>query len=143
MPSIEYSVDIAAPPDRVWDAVADVEHWPNIMSHFTAVELQSEGPLHLGSKARVRPKGFFGSLWVVTVYGEGRSFVWESDLAPGMHFVAGHTVTAVDEGARLALSLKYSGPLATLLSPVLGRAFQRNVRQEGDAIKSYCERTSS
>ena len=89
------------------------------------------------------PKGFFGSLWVVTVYGEGRSFVWESDLAPGMRFVAGHTVAAVDGGARLALSLNYSGPLATLLSPVLGGIFRRNVRQEGDGIKAYCEGASS
>lgn len=143
MPTIDYSVDIAATPDRVWHAVVDVERWPEIVSHFAAIELTSEGAFGLGSEARVRPKGFFGSTWTVTGYEEGRSFSWESELVPGMRFLADHSVEATEKGARLALSLSYTGLLATLLSPVLGAVFSGNVRREGDGIKAYCEGTSS
>ena len=122
--------------------MADVERWPDIIPQFADIKLSSEPPLRLDSRARVRPRGLFGSIWVVSEFEEGRSFAWEADLAPGIHLLADHTVVAVKGGSRLALSLSYSGLLATLLSPALGLVFRRNVRQEGEGIKVYCERPS-
>ncbi len=93
----------------------------------------------LGSSAKVTPHGFMGSVWVVTEYEEGRSFAWEADFLPGAHLVADHVIEPADGGTRLTLSLTSSGPVAMLLSPVLGRISRRNTRQEGEGMKAYCE----
>ena len=139
MLSVAHTVHIDAPPAKVWEVMVDVERWPSFAPQLRSIERREAGPLRLGSSARVTPNGFFGSDWVVTEYTEGRSFAWKANIAPGLHLVAGHVIEPEDRGTRLTLSLQSSGPLATLLSPILGVIFRRNTRQEGEGMKAYCE----
>ena len=60
-------------------------------------------------------------------------------MLPGAHLAAGHVIEPQDGGTRLELSLTATGPAVTLLSPVLGIIFRRNVRQEGEGLKAHCE----
>jgi uncharacterized protein YndB with AHSA1/START domain len=137
---IAHTVLIAAPPERVWQAMVDVERWPEFAPQFRSIVRADQGPLALGKQARVTPHGFFGAVWTVTEYEEGRSFTWEANMLPGLHLVAGHVVEAQEGGVRVTLSLESSGPTAVALAPALGRIFRRNVRQEAEGIKAYCER---
>ena len=136
---VAHTVHIDAPPAKVWEVMVDVERWPSFAPQLRSIERREAGPLRLGSSARVTPNGFFGSDWVVTEYSDGRSFAWETNAGPGWHMAAGHVVEPETGGARVTLSLKSSGLLATLLSPILGVIFRRNTRQEGEGMKAYCE----
>ena len=139
MLSIVNTVHINVPPDKVWTPMIDVEGWPSFASQFKSIERKEDGPLALGSTARVTPFGFWGAIWTVTEYEAGRSFTWEADMPPGAHLAAGHVIEAEDSGTALELSLTATGPAVTLLSPVLGIIFRRNTRQEGEGLKAHCE----
>ncbi len=142
MPYAEYSVHIDAPPDKVWQAMVDVERWPSFAAQFRRIERKEHGPLALGSGAKVSLRGFTASVWIVTEYVEGRSFTWEADALPGLHFVAGHVVEAEGTGTRATLRLRSSGLLGALFAPAEYVIFRRNTRLEGEGMKAYCERGS-
>ena len=45
MPGLQQTVTIAAPPERVWAIVVDVERWPERIPTVDAVERLEPGPL--------------------------------------------------------------------------------------------------
>ena len=136
---ISHTVHINAPPEKIWQAFVDVERWPEFAPQFATIALQGEGPLAPGKRARVTPKGFFGAVWTVTEFTKGRSFTWEAGMLPGLHLLAGHSIEPDADGANVRLWLESSGPIAGVMSLALGRIFRRNVRQEGEGMKAYCE----
>jgi hypothetical protein len=136
---VSHAIHIAAPADRVWQATADVERWPEFAAQFRRIVRTDEGPLALGKKARVSLRGLNSSEWVVTEYTEGRSFAWEADALPGLHFVADHIIEPDGDGTRATMSLQSSGPVALLIAPAALLVFRRNVRLECEGLKRYCE----
>ena len=140
---ISRSIHIDAPPERVWQATVDVERWPQFAAQFRRIERTDDGPLALAKKARVTPRGFLASEWLVTEYEDGRSFTWETDALPGLHFVGGHIVEPEGDGTRATMSLQSSGPVALLITPAAFLVFRRNVRLECEGLKKHCERGAS
>ena len=136
---ISHAVHIEAPPDLVWRESIDVESWPEHAPQMKSIVRIDEGPFGPGSSARVTPHGFWGAVWTVREFEDGRSFSWDCDMLPGVHLVAGHVVEPDGAGTKLTLSLRSSGPVATLMAPVFSRIFNRNVSQEGAGLKAYCE----
>ena len=136
---IAHKETVNAPPAKVWEALVDVERWPEFAPQFKSIQRNDEGPLAEGKVAKVTPHGFPGSNWTVTRFEEGTSFLWEADFLPGLHLAADHVIEPEGDGTELLLSLESSGPLATMLSLVLRRIFSRNVRQEGEGLKAYVE----
>ena len=138
-----HTVHISATPQHVWDVLLDVERWPEFAPQFKSIVRTDDGPLALGKAARVTPHGFFGAVWTVTEFEAGRLFTWEAEMLPGLHLAAGHEIAPSGEGTDVTLWLRSSGPLSGPMSLVLGRIFRRNVRQEGEGMKAYCERGGS
>jgi uncharacterized protein YndB with AHSA1/START domain len=136
---ISRSIHIDAPPERVWQATVDVERWPSFAAQFQRIVRSDDGPLALGKKARATPRGLLGSEWVVIEYEEGRSFTWETDALPGLHLVGGHVVEPEGDGTRATASLRSSGPVALLITPVAAIIFRRNTRLYCEGLKKYCE----
>lgn len=110
------SVDVATPPERVWDVMSDVERWREWTPTVTSVERLEPGPFAVGSTARLRQPRLRPAVWRVTRFESPRGFTWEMH-APGVVVAARHDVEPVPGGARATLSVKFTG----LLGPLVGR----------------------
>ena len=136
---IERVIDIAAPRDQVWAALADVERWPEWTASVTSVERLDPGPFGVGSRARVRQPRLPAATWTVTALEPGRSFEWRSAV-PGLGSVGDHRVDTVGGRASLVtLSVTWSGPLAPVVRLVWGNLSRRYVEMEAEGLKRRCE----
>jgi hypothetical protein len=140
MSKVARSIRIAATPSDVWKVLVDVEGWPVWASQFRRLERLDSAALALGSRVRVKPKGMLDSTWRVTEYEDGRSFTWESSLAPGLLVTGGHILTPDGDDTNAEFWLEASGVFGRLVAPVLRRTvFSRNTRSATEGLKRYME----
>jgi hypothetical protein len=124
---------------RVWAALVDVTDWARWSRSITSVERLDEGPLRVGSRARVRQPGMPDLVWVVDELREPEVFVW-STRSPGIRTVGSHVLTALpDGGTRIELAVDQSGPLAGLVGLLTGRRTRRYLGYEAAALKAAAE----
>lgn len=110
------SVDISAPPDRVWAVMIDGERWAEWTPSVTSIRRLDAGPLRVGSRARIRQPRVPPAVWRVTQLDDGRSFTWVTGSALA-RATGRHSVEPTTGGSRATLSISYSG----LLGGVVGR----------------------
>ncbi|QFG25635.1 SRPBCC family protein [Actinomadura sp. WMMB 499] len=134
---LEITVDVAAPPERVWDVMTDVERLPDLTPSMESVELL-DGPLRLAGRARVRQPRLATAVWTVTEFTDGESFTWES-RGPGVTTTAGHLVLPAPDGATLRLTLVQQGPLAPAIGLLFGRRARAYVTMEANAVRRAAE----
>jgi len=133
------SVDAAADPASTWAVVTDVTSWPRWTASMTSVERLDDGPLRVGSRARVKQPGMSALVWEVTAVTEGAEFTW-ANTSPGVRTVARHRVTPTPSGAtRITLELDQTGPLAGLVGLLTGRRTRRFLDQEAAGLKAASE----
>src|SRR3954464_3969316 len=131
------SVEIAAPPERVWQVMSDVERWHEWTPSVNSVRLR--GPLAVGSTATIRQPKFPPAFWQITVIDAGRSFTWISP-APGMRIVASHSVAPNESGGtRATLSLDLQGLLGGLFGRLTKRITERYLGFEASGLKARSE----
>ena len=111
MPGLQHTVVTAAPPERVWAVVVDVERWPERIPTVEAVERLDAGPLAVGSRTRLQQPRLPTAVWTDTELADGSSYTWESS-SPGVTVTATHVVEAHSSGSRLTLAVTVSGPLS-------------------------------
>ncbi|WP_433169211.1 SRPBCC family protein [Kribbella sp. CA-247076] len=138
MPGLQHSVTIAAPPERVWAVLVDVERWPERIPTVDAVERLDPGPLAVGSQTRLSQPKLPTGVWTVTELTEGSSYTWKS-TSPGVTVTTTQTVEPHADGSRLILAVSVSGPLAPI-----GWLFSRSLTKqytesEATAIKQSAE----
>lgn len=128
----EVTTAIAAPADRVWAILSDVERWPSWTASVTSVEL--DGPLAEGATAKIRQPKLPVTTWRVTEVVPGRSFTWEAK-APGSHATGWHEVTPTgDHSCEVRLAIEQAGPLGALVGLVYRGLTARYVRMEADGL---------
>lgn len=130
-------VDIKARPDRVLEVLCDVERWPEWTASTTSVRRMDEGPLAVGSKARVRQPKLLPAIWQVTEFSE-TGFTWVT-RSIGLQIEAGHSVQAVGTGSNVALSLRFSGLLAPVVAWVYRDLNQRYLSMEAEGLRKRSE----
>lgn len=129
---MRYETTVMTPknPDQVWTSLVDVERWPALIETYRSVRRLDDGPLAVGSRARVEQVGLRPGEWTVSELVEGRAFSWQS-LQPGVSVVAWHRVEpAPDGGCRLTLGIEMRGPLAGLVGWLLKGRTRRYVDLE-------------
>jgi carbon monoxide dehydrogenase subunit G len=135
----ERTAVVAAAPARVWEVLSDVERWPERIAVYQTVERLDEGPLRVGSRAKVKQDKLAAGVWEVTDVVPGESFVWTS-RQPGVHMTGRHTVTPEPAGGtKLTLTFEQSGPLSWPISLLLGGLVRRYVDAESAALKAAAE----
>ena len=138
MPGLQHTVTIAAPPERVWAVVVDVERWPERIPTVDAVERLDAGPLAVGSRTRLQQPRLPTAVWTVTELADGSSYTWESS-SPGVTVTAAHVVEPHPDGSRLTLALTVSGPLSGIGWLLTRSLTKRYVETEAASIKRAAE----
>ena len=103
-------IEIAAPPERVWAVMLDVEKWPMWTPSMRSVKRLDPDPLLVGSRALIRQPKFPPTLWTVTEMVTGSSFTWRNGL-PGIWVFATYAVVPTATGSNVTLTLHYQGLL--------------------------------
>src|SRR6185369_5786539 len=93
------TVDIAAPPERVWQVMVDVERWPEWTRSANSVRRLDRGAFTIGSRARISQPKLLPAVWTVTQLNEGRSFTWAAG-GPGFRVSGTHAVESIESGTR-------------------------------------------
>ena len=133
------SATVEASPGRVWAALVDVEDWPRWTPSMTSVRRLDDGPLRVGSAARIEQPGLRPLVWTVCELTAERSFSWVTRL-PGLRITGVHTITPLPDGrARLDLAAIGTGPLARLADLLGGRRTRRYVELEAAGTKAAAE----
>jgi uncharacterized membrane protein len=135
----EQSIEIDAPPQRVWDVLTDLEAWPQRIETVDVVELLTPAPIGEGSRVRLKQPKLPEGTWDVTVWQAPSFFEWRQQ-ASGATSVAGHRIEALEgERSRLSLTLEMRG----LLIPIFGRLYRgltnRYMTLEAEGMKRAAE----
>ena len=133
------TVEIDAPPARVWEVLTDVERWSEWTETVTSVRRLDDGPLRSGSRAKIDQPKIPETEYVVTELAPGRSFTWVA-TGPGVTTTAGHLLEPLDgDRTRVTLSVEQSG----VLGKVMGRFYRgltdRYLANEAAGLKARCE----
>jgi len=135
----EKSIEIDAPPERVWQVLSDLEAWPQRIETVDTAELLTPAPITTGSRVRLKQPKLPEGIWDVTVWDAPSYFEWTQKTS-GVTSVAGHRVDPLGQGrARLTLTLEMRG----LLIPIIGLFYRdltnRYMTLEAEGMKRAAE----
>lgn len=135
---IEHSLTIAADPSRVWDLTVDLERWPDITPTMTSVERLDQGPIQVGSQARVAQPKQAQRIWTVTIVEEPHHFAWEARLGP-IVMEAHHVIDEVPDGCRNTLAVDVTGPASGLIGRLLRSQILTAITTENEGFRTAAE----
>jgi len=116
----------------------DVERWHEWIPGITRIQKLDPGPLRLGSRARVHQPKLLPNVWTVIDFVDHKAFTWQS-RSPGVLVTGRHSVEPVGKGSRVRLAVEFSGPLAGVISALMGPRTKRYLDMESDGLKRRCE----
>ncbi len=132
------SISIAAPPERVWALLTDIERWPEWTQSMTKLERLQPGDLAVGSKVKVTQPKLPVNVYQVTQIEPNRYFEWRI-AKPGLSIVAGHRVEPEGAGTKVTLTIDQSGLLAPVVGLMYGALTRRYVATEAQGLKARSE----
>ena len=132
------SIDISAAQERVWQVITDVEAWPQWTTSMTTVKRLDDGPLRVGSRARIKQPGLPNLVWQVTDITEGTEFTWVAHT-PGVDATASHRVEQTPAGVRLTLTVAWTGIFAGAVAAMAGKRTREYLGLETVGAKGRAE----
>ena len=135
----EESIEIDAPPRRVWDVLSDLEAWPGRIDTVDVVELLTPAPLSQGGRVRLKQPKLPEGIWEITAWNAPSFFEWRQKSG-GVRSVAGHRVEELERGrSRLRLSLDMQGLLVPIIGLVSRSLITRYMSTEAQGMKVAAE----
>jgi hypothetical protein len=132
------TIDVAAPPDRVWMVMQDVERWHEWTASITSIQRLDSGPLRVGSRAHVVQPKLRPARFEVTALEAGRGFNWQMRAA-GVMAVGKHWIEPTATGCRVTLGVVYGGPLGWLVARAYADLTRRYLTLEAEGLKRRSE----
>jgi carbon monoxide dehydrogenase subunit G len=110
------SVEISAPPEKVFALVDNLEDWPQWIPSIKRIEKLTEGPLTVGSQIRVTAKSGITIKLLMTIieFIPGQRGVMQGSVL-GTRMTRYYTFEPVEQGTRLTAGGEVSGLLAFLV----------------------------
>ena len=138
MKKFSVSIDIAAPPERVWQVMSDTDRWHEWTASVTSVKRLGGAPFGVGTKVLIRQPKVPPALWTVTAIEPQRMFTWVS-TAPGLRVVGRHSVVPTAGGSRATLSLQMEGLFSAAFARLTGAITERYIALEANGLKARSE----
>ncbi len=142
MRNFRITTAIAAPAERVWQVMSDIDRWPEWTASITSVKRVGDNPFAVGGRALIRQPKFPPALWTITAIAPGRSFTWVN-TAPGLRVVAHHQVEPAATGSQATLTLDLEGALGGLLGLITKGIAERYLGLEAAGLKARSENPMS
>jgi uncharacterized membrane protein len=142
MAMFSVSIDIAAPAERVYQVISDVEKWHEWTPSITSVKRLGDGPFAVGARALIHQPKLPPATWKVTEIVPGKSFTWVNS-GPGYR-VAGHHAAEPNGagGTRATLAVEYRGLFGGLLARLTKETTERYIAMEAKGLKARSENPS-
>ena len=136
----EARVDIDAPPEVVFDTLADHPSWKDWMPRSFVVASPATGPHYVGNRFTVRVAGLpFPSSIKIVAFDKPRMLAWAGGARGVLH---GHHEFRLSSngkgGTTVVSSERWSGIVARLVRPVLKAAAERVGREQLDGLTRGC-----
>ncbi len=138
MRQFSVTTDIAAPPERVWEVMSDIDRWNEWTPGVTSVTRLGSEPFAVGTRVLIRQPKLPPAFWTVTDIKPGQSFSWVS-VAPGLRAVGVHSVEPAPGGSRATLSLDLQGLLGGLWGRMSKGITERYIAYEAQGLKARSE----
>jgi carbon monoxide dehydrogenase subunit G len=139
MTDFSITIDIQAPPDRVWAVLSDMERWHEWTPSVTEIRLLDPAPLAIGSRVRIVQPKLRPAVWqVAEIDPAARTFAWVT-RAPGVQVVGRHGVEAKGTGSKATLALHFSGFLAPLITRLYRGLNERYLAMKANGLKQRSE----
>lgn len=135
---LENTKEIQASPETVWQVTLDLENWPEWTPTVQSVRRLDDGPLLVGSQARLTQPGLPEATWTVTDVEVNRRFTWQAKVR-GLQVIATHEIIAAGDTTESILRLEMPGILATILSALIRPSATGSLEQENAGLKAQCE----
>lgn len=127
---ITETVTIDAPIERVWALTLDLDALATITPTVIAVERLDDGPVQVGSRARLRQPGLRPRVWTVEQLDPPHRFSWATYLL-GVRMVGVHDLSpAGEDRTHLALRVVFEGRGAALLARLGHRSIAKALATE-------------
>lgn len=124
---------------RTWAALTDVEAWPRWTASVTSIELLDDGPLRVGSRAKIKQPRMPVLVWEVGELREQEEFTWTA-ASPGVRMTGRHVLAANPDGTtRITLEIEQRGPLAGLIGALTNGRTRRYLQMEAAGLKAASE----
>ncbi|MEL6981935.1 MAG: SRPBCC family protein [Actinomycetota bacterium] len=136
--SIEHTIDIDAPVERVWELTLDVESWPEHTPTMTSVERLDDRPLAVGSTVRIKQPAQRARLWTVSHLEPNRRFAWSAKTM-GTTMIATHELTPNGSGTTQTLRVEIEGKLSRFVQALVGRPIAKAIATENHGFKTVAE----
>ncbi len=138
----EDSVEIAAPPQLVWDVFTDVERWPEWTASVTSLAALDGPGLDIGKRFAIKQPGMTKLVWEVTEIDPGSSWTWVQ-RSPGGLVSARHDVIAQPGGRTMVRQqLDQRGVLGALVGRLMSKKTKRFLALEAQGLKTRSEQLS-
>lgn len=129
---------VYAPAERVWQLLVDVAGWPGWTESMRDITRLEDGPLAVGSRARLtQPKGR-PTVWTVTELEPLRNFSWTA-RQPGLNLEAVHRIEDAGDQVCTTLEFVVTGPLAVPASLIAGPRIRSYLGMESAGLKRAAE----
>jgi hypothetical protein len=144
---IDVATEIAAPPETVFDTVADVSHWPDFVRGIERVEFLTPGGVASGVTFRETRIMFRRSAtedMTIAVLSRPRRFELTAENH-GTRYVIVHDITPASGGSRLQLTFEgtpitFAAKLGSVLALLFKGAVIKQLRSDLDDVKAEAER---
>ena len=133
------SIEVDAPIERVWEVMVDVERWSEWTPTVTSVQRLDDGPLEVGSRARIEQPKIPPTEYEVTEVNPGRSFTWVA-RGPGVRTTARHVIEELPGGrTQVTLAVEQGGPVGAVIGRFYRGLTERYIANEAEGLKARSE----
>ena len=106
---------------------------------MTSVERLDDGPLAVGSQARIKQPAQGAKTWTVTALEPRKHFAWTT-RAIGTRMTGGHHLEESANGTTNTLTIDIEGALAPLVGLLLRLPIKSAIKKENEGFKTAAER---